>query len=224
MPPCPPPLPRACPHGTGKFTQDGESHLLPSCQRDQETRAGGGTAGVTSTLCPPALTRGLLRALVPCPHPVPLPLAAGDLGIPPAKPDGEGAALLQLRRLRHPLCGPGEWRWTRVDVVARWEGDEGSASQPDPCPAPDTVLLAAGHVDTRRGDTEKAAGETEVSLRQADGQAHALRGLMGRAPLLPFGLGQRPQLGSCCQGAGFFTLGLGDAAGGQNFAPCWLLG
>lgn len=37
----PRPLTRARPHGTGKFMQDGESHLLPSCQRDRETRAAG---------------------------------------------------------------------------------------------------------------------------------------------------------------------------------------
>ena len=41
----PRPLPRAHPHRTGKFTQDGESHLLPGCQRDRETRAVGPAQG-----------------------------------------------------------------------------------------------------------------------------------------------------------------------------------
>lgn len=47
------------------------------------------------------------------PYPIPLPFATGDPGLSPAESDGEGAALLQLRRLWHPLCGPGGWSETR---------------------------------------------------------------------------------------------------------------
>lgn len=38
----------------------------------------------------------------------------GDPGIPPAEPHGEGAALLQLRRLWDPICGPGEWHCSKA--------------------------------------------------------------------------------------------------------------
>lgn len=56
-------------------------------------------------------------------------------------------------------AGPGWMQWPDGRGMR-----EGSASQPDPRPAPDVVvLLAAGHVDSRRGDTEKAARETKVS-------------------------------------------------------------
>lgn len=64
----------------------------------------------------------------PSPQPVRLSLSTGDPGVPPAEPHGEGAALLQLRRLRHPLRGPGGWCWARLDG-GRMGRDEGSASQ-----------------------------------------------------------------------------------------------
>lgn len=34
------------------------------------------------------------------------------------------------------------------DAMARWNADEGSVTWPDPCPAPDVIPLAAGHMDT----------------------------------------------------------------------------
>jgi len=59
-----------------------------------------GTAGGRAALTHPS-----------APHP-------GNPGIPPAKPHGEGAALLQLRRLWDPICGPGEWHCT--EAGGRW--------------------------------------------------------------------------------------------------------
>lgn len=68
-----------------------------------------GTAGGRAALTHPS-----------APHP-------GNPGIPPAKPHGEGAALLQLRRLWDPICGPGEWHCTEASGswrdVSAGEGD-----------------------------------------------------------------------------------------------------
>lgn len=68
-----------------------------------------GTAGGRAALTHPS-----------APHP-------GNPGIPPAKPHGEGAALLQLRRLWDPICGPSEWHCTEAGGswrdVSAGEGD-----------------------------------------------------------------------------------------------------
>lgn len=200
--PCP--LPRAHPHGTGKFMQGGESRLLPGCQKDWETRAVG-------------LERGLREGCKPCallPSPGVLPEPSCRALTPSLCPSPQEIQAYHQRSLMEkellffsydvfgipfvdPVSGAGPgWMW--------WpdgKGMRGSASQPDPHPAPDVgVLLAAGRVDTRRSDTKATARETKVS---ADGQAYPMGGPTGHTPLLPWGLGQQPWPWRCCQGGGF---------------------
>lgn len=82
---------------------------LPESPGNQSSGSGGRPMGAMQIPHPPVFTQDVSRALVQCPDPSLLSLTPGDPGIPPAKPDGEGAALLQLRCLWDPICGPGEW-------------------------------------------------------------------------------------------------------------------
>lgn len=79
-------------------------------------------------------------------------------------------------------------------------------SEAGPHPATDAVLVAVGHVDTRRGDTKEASRETKVSVWPAA----IVGGQPTGAPLcLPW------VQDSNCRG-NYVMLGLGEAAGGQS--------
>lgn len=100
-----------------------------------------------------------------------------------------------------------------VRGVSAGERDERFVSELDPCPAPAVaVVVAAGHVDPRGGDTKEAARETKVSSCASlpDGEETS-----GEYPLPSWDLGRIGGLQSCCQGS-YLMLELGEAAGGQH--------